>query len=116
MEALAEENFAALEAKLRNEFQQAATKNQADIQKALMEKDALMQNQRASYEAIVQATRDELLEHVNNNDTFKGELAASKLRREQAERDMVLREFLVAKNATEALKHSEQQFYSHYIS
>ena len=72
MEALAKDNFAALEAKLRNEFQQAAANSHADIQKALMEKDALMQNQRAEYEATVQATRDELLKHVNSNDTLKG--------------------------------------------
>ena len=112
MEANAKQNFAALEAKLRAEFQQAAAQSQADVQKALIEKDALMQNQRAEYEATVQATRDELLKHVNSNDTLKGELAASKLRSEQAERDMVLLETLVAKNATEALKHSEQQVYS----
>jgi len=49
MEANAKQNFVALEAKLRTEFQQAVAQSQADVQKALIEKDVQMQSQRAEY-------------------------------------------------------------------
>ena len=56
------------------------------------------------------------MKHTNGNDTLKGELAATRLRNEQAEHDMALRETLVAKEATEAPKQSELQVYNQYIS
>ena len=116
MEANAKQNLISLEAKLGTEFQQQAAHSQAEVQKALIEKDTQIQNQRAEYEATVQSARNDLLQHINSNDTLKGELAASKLRNENAERDMVLRETLVATNATEVLRLSEQQVYNQYMN
>ena len=75
-----------------------------------------IQNQRAEYEATVQTARDDLLKHINSSDALKDELAASKLKNENAERDMVLRETLAATNTTEVLRLSEQQLYNQWVA
>ena len=46
----------------------------------------------------------------------KMELAASKLKNENADGDMVLRETLAATNATEVLRLSEQQLYNQWVA
>ena len=71
IEAKAQQNLIALEAKLRTEFQQQAAQSQAQVQKVLIEKDMQIQNQRAEYEATVQTARNDLLKHINSSDSLQ---------------------------------------------